>query len=64
MKKIKKIEKAFHQVPNKILEMYRYGWGLNNSTKNLNKSFTYGSFVTFKSAAGRAVYLPHPAHCL
>lgn len=60
--KIKEIEDAFHELPNKISEIYSYEWGLNNSPENLNKNFTHCFFLTFKSEADRDIYLPHADH--
>ncbi len=39
-----------------------YEWGLNNSPEGLEKGFTHCFFLTFKSEADRAIYLPHPDH--
>ena len=60
--KIKEIENAFHNLKNKIPQIMSYEWGLNNSPENLNKDFTHCFFLTFKSEADRAIYLPHPDH--
>jgi len=61
-KKIKEIEEAFYNLPSKIPQISSYEWGLNNSPENLNKGFTHCFFLTFKSEADRAIYLPHPDH--
>lgn len=60
--KIAEIEAAFAALPNKIPEIYSYEWGLNNSPEGLNKGLTHCFFLTFKSEADRATYLPHPDH--
>tara|TARA_R110002050_G_scaffold1281_1_gene9144 strand:+ start:31219 stop:31635 length:417 start_codon:yes stop_codon:yes gene_type:complete len=60
--KIKEIEMAFHELQLKIPQIYNYEWGLNNSPENLNKGLTHCFFLTFKSEADRAIYLPHPDH--
>ena len=60
--KIKEIEDAFNNLPNKIPQINGYEWGLNNSQENLNKGFTHCFFLTFKSEADRSTYLPHPDH--
>lgn len=60
--KVREIEEAFSALPSKIAEISGYEWGINNSPEGLNKGLTHCFFVTFKSEADRAVYLPHPAH--
>jgi hypothetical protein len=60
--KIKEIETAFHNLQNKIPQILSYEWGLNNSPENINKGFTHCFFLTFKSEADRAIYLPHSDH--
>jgi hypothetical protein len=59
---IKKVEAAFRALPSQIKEIKSLEWGTNNSPENLNQGFTHMFFLTFKSEADRAVYLPHPAH--
>ena len=59
---IKKVEAAFRALPSQIKEIKSLEWGTNNSPENLNQGFTHLFFLTFKSEADRAVYLPHPAH--
>ncbi|MCG2461768.1 Dabb family protein [Flavobacteriaceae bacterium F89] len=60
--KIKAIEDAFKALPSKIPQIASLEWGLNNSPEGLNKGFTHCYFLTFKSEADRAIYLPHPDH--
>ncbi len=59
---IEKVEAAFSDLPSKISEIQGYEWGLNNSPEGLDKGFTHCFFLTFKSEADRAAYLPHPDH--
>lgn len=59
---IKKAEDAFAALPSKIPEIKGFEWGLNNSPEGLNKGLTHCYFLTFKSEADRAIYLPHPDH--
>ena len=59
---VKKVENAFRALPSKIKEIKGFEWGTNNSPENLAQGFTHCFFLTFKSEADRAVYLPHPAH--
>lgn len=59
---VKNIEDAFSALPSKISAISDYEWGLNNSPEGLNKGLTHCFFVSFKSEADRAAYLPHPDH--
>ena len=59
---VKKVEDAFRALPSKIKEIVAFEWGTNNSPENINQGFTHCFFVSFKSEADRAVYLPHPEH--
>lgn len=59
---VHKVEDAFRRLPKAIREIHSFEWGKNNSPENLNQEFTHCFFVTFKSEADRAVYLPHAAH--
>lgn len=59
---ITKVQEAFSALPSKIPQIHSYEWGLNNSPEGLNKGLTHCFFITFKSEADRAIYLPHPDH--
>jgi hypothetical protein len=59
---IKAVEAAFSALPGKINTIVDYEWGTNVSPENLAQGFTHCFLVTFKDAAGRDYYLPHPAH--
>ena len=59
---VKAIEDAFRALPGKIPEIVDFEWGTDVSTEGKAQSFTHCFLVTFRDAAGRAVYLPHPAH--
>ena len=59
---IEEVVKAFGELPKQIDAIHSYEWGTNNSPEMLDKGFTHLFFVTFKDEAGRAAYLPHPAH--
>lgn len=56
------VENAFNALPSKIPQIMDYEWGTNNSPEGLDKGFTHIFFVTFKTEADRAIYLPHPDH--
>ena len=59
---IRKVEKVFVALKDKIPEIAHLEWGTNNSPEGLNKDFTHCFIVTFHDEKGRAVYLPHPDH--
>ena len=59
---VKEVEEAFRALPSKIPTIVDFEWGTNNSPENLAQGFTHCFYVTFNDDAGRAVYLPHPAH--
>jgi hypothetical protein len=59
---IASVENAFRALPSKIKVIKKFEWGTNNSPENLAQGFTHCFFVTFKSEADRAAYLPHPDH--
>ncbi len=53
---------AFRELPSKIEQIIDFEWGVNNSPEGLNDGFTHCFLLTFEDEAGRAAYLPHPAH--
>ena len=59
---IKGVIAAFAELPSKIDSIIDFQWGTNNSPEGKNDGFTHCFFLTFKDEAGRAEYLPHPAH--
>ena len=59
---IKQVEDAFRDLKKKIKEIRTYEWGTNVSPENHAQGFTHCFFLTFKDAAARDAYLPHPAH--
>ena len=59
---IESVIKAFSDLPGKINTILGYEWGTNISPENLAQGYTHCFLVTFKNAAGRDYYLPHPAH--
>jgi len=59
---IKSVEDAFRALPSKIPEIQSLEWGTNMSPEKLDQGFTHCFFLTFKTAADRDAYLPHPAH--
>lgn len=59
---VQRVEAAFRALPTQIPQIKGFEFGTNNSPENLAQGFTHCFFLTFDSEAGRAVYLPHPAH--
>jgi len=59
---VQKIVDAFGKLPEKIDSIVAYEHGVNNSPEGLNDGLTHAFTVTFADEAGRAAYLPHPAH--
>lgn len=59
---IKGVVEAFRELPSKIQEIIDFSWGVNNSPESLDDGYTHCFVLTFKDEAGRAAYLPHPAH--
>ena len=56
------IEAAFAALPNQIDAILDFEWGTDVSIENKADGFTHCFVVSFRSEAGRAEYLPHPAH--
>ena len=59
---VKSVEDAFRALPGKIDLIADFEWGTDVSVENLAQGYTHCFFVTFRSAADRDKYLPHPAH--
>lgn len=60
--KIDAVVKAFAALPSKIDTIVDFEKGTDVSVEGKAKGFTHGFVVTFASAKGREIYLPHPAH--
>ena len=56
------IEKAFQALAGNLPFVTGFEWGHNSSPEKLDQGFTHCFIVTFKSAADRDLYLPHPDH--
>lgn len=59
---IDEVTNAFKGLKGKIPGIVSFEYGTNNSPENLNKGFTHVYLLTFKDAAARDAYLPHPEH--
>ncbi len=60
--KIDEVVEAFGQLPKQIEQIVDYEAGTNVSPENLDQGYTHCFVVTFRNAADRDAYLPHPAH--
>jgi len=61
-KQIDEVVAAFGELPSKIGAILDFEAGTDVSVEGKADGFTHAFLVTFRSEAGRAVYLPHPAH--
>lgn len=59
---VQSVVDAFRGLPAKIEQIIDFEWGVNNSPEGLDDGFTHCFILTFADEAGRAAYLPHPAH--
>lgn len=59
---VDKIVEAFGELPSKISSIVDYQWGTDVSIEGKANGFTHCFLVSFADDAGRAEYLPHPAH--
>lgn len=59
---VRAIEDAFADLPVQIPEIIDFEWGADVSVENAARGYTHCFLVTFGDAAGRDLYLPHPAH--
>jgi lysophospholipase L1-like esterase len=59
---VQEVVDAFAALPGKIDTIVDYEHGTDVGVENLSAGFTHGFLVTFRDAAGRDKYLPHPAH--
>lgn len=59
---IKEVERAFRALQTKVPQIVSLKWGTNSSPEKLNKGFTHGWVLTFKTDKDRDAYLVHPDH--
>jgi lysophospholipase L1-like esterase len=59
---INEVVDAFAHLPGRIDTIVDFDWGTDVSVENKAAGFTHGFVVSFRDAAGRDTYLPHPAH--
>ena len=59
---VQEVVAAFGALKSKIDTIEDYEWGTDVGVENLAAGFTHCFVVSFRDAAGRDLYLPHPAH--
>jgi hypothetical protein len=59
---IREIEAKFRALKTQIPTIMGFEWGTNISPENRAEGFTHCFVLTFRDAAARDSYLPHPAH--
>jgi lysophospholipase L1-like esterase len=59
---VQAIVDAFAALPGKIDAIVDFEYGTDVSVEGRAEGLTHGFVVTFRDEAGRAAYLPHPAH--
>lgn len=61
-KQVQEVVTAFGSLKGKIDLIEEFEWGTDVSVENLAAGFTHCFVGTFRDAASRDTYLPHPAH--
>ncbi|MBS0265521.1 MAG: Dabb family protein [Planctomycetes bacterium] len=59
---VQEVVTAFGSLKGKIELIVDFEWGTDMSVENISQGFTHCFFATFRDAASRDAYLPHPAH--
>ncbi len=59
---IAEVFRLIEDLPKKIPGILGLTWGPNTSPEGLDQGFTHSFIMTFKDAAARDHYLPHPVH--
>ncbi|NUP95100.1 MAG: Dabb family protein [Planctomycetaceae bacterium] len=59
---VAKVFEALAGLQKKVPGILSFSGGAYTSPEGLNRGFTHGFVMTFKDAASRDVYLPHPDH--
>jgi hypothetical protein len=59
---VTQIEQVFATLPDQIDVIHEFEWGTDVSVEGLSQGYTHCFLVTFRTAADRDAYLPHPAH--
>ncbi len=61
-KQVQEVVDAFAALPKQIDAIQDFETGTDVSVENKSEGYTHCFLVTFRDAAGRDAYLPHPAH--
>jgi hypothetical protein len=56
------VARRFAGLPDRLPLIHQFESGRNNSPENLSQGFEDAFVVTFRTAADRDAYLPHPVH--
>ena len=59
---VQEVVVAFGSLKGKIDLIEDFEWGTDVSVENISQGFTHCFFASFRDAASRDAYLPHPAH--
>jgi hypothetical protein len=59
---IQQVTDAFRRLATTVPGIIGFEDGVNNSPEGKNQGFTHVYMLTFKDAAARDAYLPHPEH--
>lgn len=59
---IQQVTAAFRALATSVPGIVSFEDGVNNSPEGKNQGFTHVYVITFKDAAARDAYLPHPEH--
>ena len=59
---IDQVVAAFRELKKKIPVIQEFSWGTNVSPEKLDKGFTHGFLLSFKTEKDRDAYLVHPDH--
>jgi hypothetical protein len=60
--RIRAVEAAFAALRDQVPGIVDLEWGTNVSPEGLDQGYSHCFLVTFRDAAARDAYLPHPAH--
>ena len=61
-KKVEQVFAAIGALRDVIPGITGYEWGPYSSPEGLNRGYSHGFCMTFRDAAARDTYLPHPEH--
>jgi len=59
---VQRVLESIGELDARIPGILSYAWGPYSSPEGMHKGFTHGFCMTFRDAASRDAYLPHPDH--